>query len=280
MTAGTRGGAFDAWYYSHNCGRPYVRDDEWLRFFGVIADRIVADAAPRRVLDAGCAIGLLVEQLRALGVDAEGVDISEYAIAQAAGAAAGHCRVASLADELEGRYDLIVCMEVFEHMPAADAAYALSNICRHTDDVLFSSSPFDLAEATHVNVQPPEEWAERFAREGLLRDLDYDASFITPWAVRYRRRHEAVPRVVREYERAAARLAIERNELRGQVLRFDRDVQAEAEEAPRLRGELTRVNEELRAAQQRIAVLSDTIAHMERSWFWRLRQLFRGGGGK
>jgi len=151
--------------------------------------------------------------------------------------------------------------------------------------VLFSSSPTDFNESTHLNVQPPEAWAEAFAREGLLRDLDYDASYITPWAVRYRRRSEPIPRVVREYERAAARLAIERNELRQQVLHFDRHVQREAEDAPRLRGELARVNESLLEAQKKIAGLEDTVRHMEASVFWRLRNVWRairglGGGGR
>ena len=275
--------AFDAYYYANCCGRPYARDEEWLRFFGGIADRIVADIAPATaearpltVLDAGCALGLLVETLRERGVEAQGVDISDYAISKVDGAARGHCRVGSITGDLGGRYDLIVCIEVLEHMSAAEAQAALSNICRHTDDVLFSSSPHDVGEATHVNVRPPEEWAEAFAREGLLRDLDYDASFVTPWAVRYRRRRESIPRVVREYERAAARLAIERNELRRQVVAFDRQTQAEAAEAPKLRAELTRVNEALLAAHQRIAVLEDRLTHMEQSVFWRLRQLLRG----
>jgi len=283
---------FDAFYYAHSCGRPYARDEEWLRVFGEIADRIVADVFPAkaadrppRVLDAGCALGLLVEALAQRGIDAHGIDISEYAIAQAHPTIRDRVRVGSLTAPLEGRYDLIVCIEVLEHMPPAEAAVALTNICAHTDDVLFSSSPTDYRETTHLNVQPPEAWAEAFAREGLLRDLDYDASYVTPWAARFRRRSEAVPRIVREYERTAARLAIERNELRQQVLHFDRHVQREAEDAPRLRGELARVNEELVAAQKRIAGLDDTVRHMEASVFWRLRNVWRsirglGGGGR
>lgn len=265
---------FDAFYYAHSCGRPYARDEEWLRFFGGIADRIAADIAPRRVLDAGCAMGLLVEALVARGIDAHGVDISEYAIAQAAPALAGRCRVGSLTTPLDAQYDLVVCIEVLEHMPADEARLALTNICAHASDVLFSSSPTDFGETTHVNVQPPEAWAEAFAREGFLRDLDYDASYITPWAVRFRRRTEPPPRIVREYERAAARLMIERNELRQQVVHFDRQVQSEAAGAPALREELARVNTALQAAQQRIAVLDDRVRHMETSAFWRLRHVW------
>ena len=69
--------------YAASCGQPYCRNEHWLAFFGAIADRIVSDIDPRRMLDAGCALGLLVETLRARGVDAEGVDVSTYAISRA-----------------------------------------------------------------------------------------------------------------------------------------------------------------------------------------------------
>jgi hypothetical protein len=263
--------SFDAFYYAHCCGRPYARDAEWLAFFGTIADRIAADIRPARVLDAGCAMGLLVEALRSRGIDAEGIDVSAYAIAQADPSVRPFCRAGSIAADLGGRYDLIVCIEVLEHMPAADADRAIENFCRAADDVIFSSSPVDYKESTHVNVRRPEDWAEAFARKGFLRDLDYDASYVTPWAVRYRRRQEATPRLVREYERALARAELERNELRGEVLRWDRQTQAEAAEAPRLRAALSEVNEQLAAAHQALAEARDRIEHMERSMFWRLR---------
>ena len=277
---------FDAHYYAHSCGQPYCRNEQWLRFFAGIADAIVREIAPQRVLDAGCALGLLVEALRERGVEADGVDISEYAIAQVHDSIKPYCRIGSIAADLGGRYDLIVCIEVLEHMPAAEADAAIERFAEHTDDVLFSSSPRDYAESTHVNVRPPEEWAEAFARRGFFRDTEFDASFVTPWAVRFRRRRDSMPRLVREYERAFARADLERNELRKQVLGFDREVQAEAAEAPRLRTELTRVNEELLRTQQALAEARDRIVHMERSWFWRLRNVWTsltalvGGGGK
>ena len=276
-TASVETGAshFDAHYYANCCGRPYERDDVWLRFFGTIAARIVRDIAPARALDAGCAIGLLVETLRDLGVDAEGLDVSDYAIARAHPSVRPYLRVGSITDELDGRYDLIVSIEVVEHMPPGDAEAAVANICRHTDDVLFSSSPTDFAEPTHVNVRPPEHWAEMFATHGFLRDLEYDASFILPWAVRYRRRSEPVTRVVREYERAFARTAIERNELRAQVLRFDREVMQLAADAPRLREQLATANTQLRDTELALMESKDRVFHMERSVFWRLRELWQ-----
>jgi hypothetical protein len=124
------------------------------------------------------------------------------------------CWSGSLTGDLPQTYDLIVTIEVLEHIPAADAERAIANICAHAGDVLFSSTPFDRKELTHVNVQPPEYWAEQFARHGFYRDVDFDASFITPWAVRFRKRTEPVHRIIRDYERRFAALEIERNEIR------------------------------------------------------------------
>src|SRR5262245_43923444 len=109
---------YNRYYFEHGCGRPYQRDDEWLEFFGAIADKIVKGIAPPTVLDAGCAMGFLVEGLRARGVDAWGVDISEYAIGQVHESLRPYCWVGSLAEPLPQRYDLIVCIEVLEHMPS------------------------------------------------------------------------------------------------------------------------------------------------------------------
>ncbi len=71
---------FDAYYYAHDCGRPYQRDEGWLTFFDQIAKRIIEQFEPKTVLDAGCAWGFLVEAFRNRRVEAFGVDISDYAI--------------------------------------------------------------------------------------------------------------------------------------------------------------------------------------------------------
>lgn len=205
---------FDAYYYAHCCGRPYGRQPEWFAFFGQIAERIATDIRPRKVLDAGCAIGLLVEELRNRGVEAFGVDISEYAISQVHESIRSFCWTGSVCDPFPEKYDLVVTIEVLEHMPKTDAEKALHNICQSTDDVLFSSSPFDYKEVTHFNVQPPEYWAELFARQGFFRDVDYDASFMTPWAARFRRRSDPNHLLIKDYERQFWLLWKENTDLR------------------------------------------------------------------
>lgn len=191
---------FDAYYYATSCGRPYQRDEEWIRFFRQIAEKIKKGIEPGTVLDAGCAFGFLVEQLRGLNIQAFGVDLSSYAIEQTDPSIRPFCWVASLSDPLPQRYDLIVSIEVLEHMPQEQAELAIQNLCTVSDDILFSSTPFDYKETTHLNVHVPEYWAEQFALHSFYRDVNFDASFITPWAVRFRKRNEPLPRLIREYE--------------------------------------------------------------------------------
>ncbi len=193
---------YGAYYFEHCCGLPYGRDPHWMAFFGGIAERIVRDIAPRTVLDAGCAMGILVESLRDRDVAAFGIDISEYAISRAHERIRPFCRVHSITDPLpDERFDLLVTIEVLEHLPPEQAEAAIANFCALADDIVFSSTPFDYKEASHFNVQPPEYWAELFARHGFFRDVDFDASFITRWATRFRKARDPIPRVVAAYER-------------------------------------------------------------------------------
>jgi predicted RNA methylase len=201
MASGEAGEPFDAYYFAKGCGRPYQRDDEWLSFFKSVADRIRSEYQPISVLDAGCAMGFLVEALRKDGVEAYGVDISSYAIECVHPDIRPYCWVGSVLDPFPRRYDLIVCIEVLEHLSPGDAQRALDNFCSHTDQVLFSSTAVDYKEASHYNVRPPEYWAEQFARRGFFRDVDLDASYLTPWAAGFHRVSPPVHRIVRDLER-------------------------------------------------------------------------------
>lgn len=212
--SGSRALEYDAWYFGHCCGHPYERTNEWLNFFDGIAERLVRELRPRTVLDAGCAMGFLVEGLRRRGVEAYGVDLSDYAIGHVHPSVAPFCTLGSVTEPLSRDYDLIVCIEVLEHLEPAEADLAIRNFCAHSPVILFSSTPNDYKEATHRNVQPPEYWAGKFAQCGFYRDVDFDASFVTPWALCVRRSDKPEHRIVRDYERRLWTLTQENRELR------------------------------------------------------------------
>ncbi len=170
-------------YYANHCGPvPYARSDHWLGFFGAVADALVRAYAPRRVFDAGCAIGLLVEALWDRGVEAHGRDISAWAIEQVRADVRPWCEVGSIADPVGAEYDLVTCIEVLEHMPEAEAEAAVRAIAAAAPRVLFSSSPTDFDEPTHVNVRPPAYWLRLWAQAGFAPSVTHDAGYLAPHA--------------------------------------------------------------------------------------------------
>ncbi len=70
--------------------------------FRGIATEIIRTLRPKTVFDAGCAWGLLVEALWDQGVEARGVDISEYAISNLRPDMRPYCRVGSLTEPFTG----------------------------------------------------------------------------------------------------------------------------------------------------------------------------------
>jgi GT2 family glycosyltransferase len=269
MTPENPSSLYDAYYYEHGCGsQPYQRNPGWLQVFGAFAEHIARDIHPASVLDAGCAMGFLVETLRLRGIEAWGIDISEYAISNVHPDIQPYCKIGSVTepppDSFPQRYDLIVCIEILEHLEPRQAEQAVANLCQHAEDILFSSTPFDHREVSHINVQPPEYWAELFARHGFFRDLDFDASFITPWAARFRKTNAPSNRVVLGYER--------------RLFRLEQENIARRELGLEQRGELSAKEFEIQGLVDRAAQL-DEILH-SRSWqtvqkiqAWRRRLL-------
>lgn len=174
---------YDEKYYATSCGPlRYERSAHWLNFFSQIAEHLIRALHPTRVFDAGCALGFLVEAFWDRGIYAEGVDISEYAISQVRGDMGNYCKIQSLTGPITGQFDLVTCIEVLEHIDPADTRTVIANLCHVADAILFSSSPSEFSEPTHVNIQPAKFWLDLFAEHGFGPDISFDADFVTPHA--------------------------------------------------------------------------------------------------
>jgi SAM-dependent methyltransferase len=277
---------YDAYYYSHDCGRPYQRDEGWLTFFDQIAKRIMEQFEPKTVLDAGCAWGFLVEAFRNRGVEAFGVDISEYAIQNIYPDIKPYCWIGSITDPFPKKYDLITCIEVLEHLPQKEAEKAIENLCAHANEIVFSSTPFDYKEATHFNVHDPEYWAEQFARYGFYRDMEADLSCITSWAARFVKTKRTSLRLVREYERKFWQLRKENFDLRqlsietqDKLKRQDKQIQTlgiqVAEKGQAIHENersLQKLNEQMAALDAEASFAKNQLQNIHQSRSWRLLQ--------
>ena len=268
---------YDADYFGAAFGEPYSRDTPmWVEFFGRVADFIVAELAPRTVLDAGCAIGLLVEALRERGVDARGFDVSAYAISQVPAPLKPYCLVGSVTDQIDGAFDLVTCIEVLEHVPRESAERALDNLTGCTDRVLFSSTPDDDNEPTHVNLRPPDQWVKEFATRGFFPRTTKAGLVIAPQAIVFER---GTP----ELSEALGQSELARVELVRQLWDVRREAGSRDARVRELEGQMQSqrsTNEELRAT---IGILRQGVAEAERgleelraTTWWRVGRPVRG----
>lgn len=201
------GALYNEEYYKTSCGEiSYLRADMWMPFYENVADRIIESLHPTTVLDVGCAVGYLVAALRDRGVEAYGIDASEFAISKVREDIKPFCRVCSVLDDLPydlpKKYDLVITIEVAEHLYEEDSRRFIDNICKYSDQIIFSSTPDDFSEKTHFNVQQLEYWAKRFAENGFTRSLIYDASYISRQAVKFEKSRYSLANIVENYERS------------------------------------------------------------------------------
>ncbi|MFH1427966.1 MAG: glycosyltransferase [Patescibacteria group bacterium] len=85
---------------------------------------------PKSFLDAGCALGFVVKELRKYGVNAYGIDISKWAVKKA------NVSYISLLDiskqTIFGEYEIITAYDVLEHIPESMLPFVINNLWQAT----------------------------------------------------------------------------------------------------------------------------------------------------
>jgi len=135
----------------------------------LVVPRLLELASPHSVLDVGCGRGSWLAAFRARGVDdvlgvdgawvtPESADIPPQALLH-------HDLTTPL--DLGRRFDLVLSLEVAEHLPAEAASTVTRSIARHGDLVAFSAAVPGQGGTHHVNEQWPSYWVGRFADLGF-----------------------------------------------------------------------------------------------------------------
>ena len=154
----------------------------------VIVPLIYNVLRPSSVLDLGCGCGVWLSQWRQTGAsDIFGLD-GHYVASKDLVIPAESFMAAELGQVVDlGRtFDLAQSLEVAEHLPESRAPGFVSDLCRHSDIVLFGAAPPGQGGENHINEQPYDYWQALFEAEGyeaydFVRPLVLNRHEVTPW---------------------------------------------------------------------------------------------------
>ncbi len=215
----------------------------------VPAERLALDLRPRTVLLIGGAAAM-AGALRAHRVEATWAEDFERA------------RAAGL---LEQEYDLVVCPAVAERLSEEQRRQVVESISACARDVILgperdTGAAFGLTGAMSY-------WSRLFAERGFFLDIDYDASFLTPFARRFRRL-DAVTRDAAPLDEAAT--------VRREVAAVRRSAEEKDRAILTLRYRLFEIQQSVAwKAASRISAIMERVlrAHSRRlNIYWKLRR--------
>jgi SAM-dependent methyltransferase len=143
---------------------------------------------PANLLDVGCGIGTWAKVAGELGLnDIVGLDGVQIPKAQLL-IPDESFRVQDFTENWNlGRvFDLVLCLEVAEHLDQKFAALFVRNLTAHGNNIAFSAACPGQAGQHHVNCQWPVFWQELFNKEGFrcddgLRWMIWDDNRVEPW---------------------------------------------------------------------------------------------------
>lgn len=135
-----------------------------------IADSIIESFYPDSVLDVGCGTGALLHELRKRDVAGTGLEYSGEAIK--------YCRERDLdvvKFDLESgtnpfrerKFNVVISMEVAEHLPEEVADKFVDLICEYGDQIVFTAATPGQGGKDHVNEQPHQYWIDKFHSRGF-----------------------------------------------------------------------------------------------------------------
>ena len=148
----------------------YNADHHSTRSADVLIPALFELIHPASVLDVGCGIGHWLQAFMHHGVkDVYGIDGPHVSIAslQIPSDRFLVYDLRQINDLNMGRkYDLVICLEVAEHLPSEKASELVAFLVKHGAHVMFSAAIPHQTGENHLNEQPFGYWQKLFADEG------------------------------------------------------------------------------------------------------------------
>jgi SAM-dependent methyltransferase len=130
---------------------------------------------PQKVLDVGCGPGMHVDSLRHLGVNAWGYDIDDRVQGK-------NGLIQTSIFDINETGDLVMCIEVAEHIPSElndKIVSSIVNMLDHRGILIWTAAIPGQGGVGHINCQPKSFGYEKFTNAGLLPMNDLTNHMLT-----------------------------------------------------------------------------------------------------
>lgn len=143
---------------------------------------------PLSILDVGCGTGTWLKAFEEMGVlDYAGMD-GDYVKRENLKIAENRFHPIDLGKtwSLNRKFDLVVSLEVAEHLPETSADLFVDALARHGESILFSAAIPGQGGQNHLNEQWPAYWQQKFLKHGfyfhdLIRPLIWNNENVHWW---------------------------------------------------------------------------------------------------
>lgn len=138
-----------------------------------IVDALLERFQPDSVIDFGCAIGTYLERFEEHGVTIHGVEGNSAAFRHAV--VPDDCleqHDLRQPYEPDDYYDLVLSVEVAEHIPERYARTFVNTLAKSGEVVVLTAAPPGQGGTHHVNEKPPEYWTRLFDDHGMEYDRE------------------------------------------------------------------------------------------------------------